>query len=96
MSAAGKKGMADFQKKQERMRQKKMAKQGVRRRQNTFGYGSYGPKQFKEEIDPHIKTMIDNGDSDEKIKKMHPKITNDELKKLREQVDLGEVLSRQA
>ena len=41
-----------------------------------------------EEVDPHIKTMIANGDSDEKIKKMHPKITNDELKKLREQVDL--------
>ena len=72
MSAAGKKGMADFQKKQERMRQKRMAKQGVRRNQNTFGYGSYGPKQFKEEVDPHIKTMVANGDSDEKIKKMHP------------------------
>jgi hypothetical protein len=49
---AAKKGMADFRKKQERMKQKKYAKAGLdkqgRRQRNTFGFGSYGPKQFKD------------------------------------------------
>jgi len=69
----------------------------LQKKKPVYKLQDYAPRAPKtEEVDPHIKTMIDNGDSDEKIKKMHPKITNDDLKKLREQVDLGEVLSRQA
>lgn len=53
---------------------------------------------MKEEVDPHIKTMISKGDSDEKIKKMHPEITDDELKSCRqkyvkEELELQEVLT---
>ena len=39
----------------------------------------YGPK---EEVAPHAKVMAKQGDSPEKIKKMHPEITDDELKSL--------------
>jgi hypothetical protein len=49
-SDAAKKGMADFKAKQERAKQKKYAKAGLdqygRKKPNTFGYGSYGSKQF--------------------------------------------------
>ena len=44
---------------------------------------SYDPTQ-KEEVHPHVKQMIKKGDSDEKIKKMHPELKDDELKKLKE------------
>tara|TARA_R110000765_G_scaffold162903_1_gene267702 strand:+ start:10 stop:2061 length:2052 start_codon:yes stop_codon:yes gene_type:complete len=69
----------------------------LQKKKPVYKLQDYAPRAPKtEEVDPHIKTMIDNGDSDEKIKKMHPKITNDDLKKLRENIDLEEVLSRQA
>ena len=38
----------------------------------------------KEEVHPHVKQMVKKGDSDEKIKKMHPELKDDELKKLKE------------
>jgi len=38
----------------------------------------------KEEVHPHVKQMIKKGDSDEKIKKMHPELKDDELEKLKE------------
>jgi len=38
----------------------------------------------KEEIHPHAKEMAKDGVSAEKIKKMHPEITDDELKKITE------------
>jgi len=41
-------------------------------------------RQYNEEIHPHAKEMAKDGVSDEKIKKMHPEITADELKKLKE------------
>jgi hypothetical protein len=44
---------------------------------------SYDPK-LKEEVHPHVKQMVKKGDSDEKIKKMHPELKDDELKKLKE------------
>ena len=54
-SDAAKKGMADFKAKQERAKQKKYAKAGLdqygRSKQNTFGYGSYGAKQFADSIE---------------------------------------------
>ena len=40
-------------------------------------------RQYNEEIHPHAKEMAKDGVSDEKIKKMHPEITADELKKLK-------------
>ena len=43
-----------------------------------------------EEIHPHAKKMAKDGVSDEKIKKMHPEITDDELKSLKEE-DLQEL-----
>ena len=39
-------------------------------------------KMAKEEVDPHAKVMAKKGDSPEKIKDMHPEITDDELEKL--------------
>jgi len=39
-------------------------------------------KMAKEEVDPHAKVMAKRGDSPEKIKDMHPEITDDELEKL--------------
>ena len=39
-------------------------------------------KMAKEEVDPHAKVMAKRGDSPEKIKDMHPEITEDELEKL--------------
>ena len=54
-SDAAKKGMADFKAKQERAKQKKYAKAGLdqygRSKPNTFGYGSYGSKQFADSIE---------------------------------------------
>ena len=54
-SDAAKKGMADFKAKQERAKQKKFAKAGLdqygRKKPNTFGYGSYGSKQFADSIE---------------------------------------------
>jgi hypothetical protein len=50
--------------------------------QQSLG-NSYDPTQ-KEEVHPHVKQMIKKGDSDEKIKKMHPELKDDELKKLKE------------
>ena len=44
---------------------------------------SYDPTQ-KEEVHPHVKKMIKDGESDEKIKKMHPELKDDELEKLKE------------
>ena len=44
---------------------------------------SYDPK-LKEEVHPHVKQMVKKGDSDEKIKKMHPKTTDKDLEKLKE------------
>src|SRR6056300_83134 len=44
---------------------------------------SYDPTQ-KEEVHPHVKKMVKDGESDEKIKKMHPELKDDELKKLKE------------
>jgi len=38
----------------------------------------------KEEVHPHVKQMVKKGDSDEKIKKMHPELKDDELEKLKE------------
>jgi len=38
----------------------------------------------KEEVHPHVKQMVKKGDSDEKIKKMHPKTTDKDLEKLKE------------
>src|SRR6056300_1318616 len=42
---------------------------------------SYDPTQ-KEEVHPHVKKMVKDGESDEKIKKMHPELKDDELEKL--------------
>ena len=39
-------------------------------------------KMAKEEVAPHAKVMAKRGDSPEKIKDMHPEITDDELEKL--------------
>ena len=54
-SDAAKKGMADFKAKQERAKQKRFAKAGLdqygRKKPNTFGYGSYGSKQFADSIE---------------------------------------------
>src|SRR5210317_1947707 len=44
---------------------------------------SYDPTQ-KEEVHPHVKKMVKDGESDEKIKKMHPELKDDELEKLKE------------
>jgi len=44
---------------------------------------SYDPTQ-KEEVHPHVKKMVKDGESDEKIKKMHPKTTDKDLEKLKE------------
>ena len=44
---------------------------------------SYDPAQ-KEEVHPHVKKMVKDGESDAKIKKMHPEIKDDELEKLKE------------
>ena len=44
---------------------------------------SYDPAQ-KEEVHPHVKKMVKDGESDEKIKKMHPELKDDELEKLKE------------
>ena len=44
---------------------------------------SYDPAQ-KEEVHPHVKKMVKDGESDTKIKKMHPEIKDDELEKLKE------------
>src|SRR5210317_1127816 len=44
---------------------------------------SYDPTQ-KEEVHPHVKKMVKDGESDEKIKKMHPELNDDELEKLKE------------
>src|SRR6056300_51417 len=41
-------------------------------------------QKANEEVHPHAKEMAKDGVSDEKIKKMHPEITADELKKLKE------------
>src|SRR5210317_618360 len=38
---------------------------------------SYDPTQ-KEEVHPHVKKMVKDGESDEKIKKMHPVLKDDE------------------
>ena len=38
----------------------------------------------KEEVHPHVKKMVKDGESDEKIKKMHPELKDDELEKLKE------------
>ena len=40
-------------------------------------------QKANEEVHPHAKEMAKDGVSDEKIKKMHPEITADELKKLK-------------
>ena len=50
--------------------------------QVTLG-NSYDPTQ-KEEVHPHVKKMVKDGESDEKIKKMHPELKDDELEKLKE------------
>jgi len=42
----------------------------------------FAMKMAKEEVDPHAKVMAKRGDSPEKIKDMHPEITDDELEKL--------------
>src|SRR5210317_949495 len=44
---------------------------------------SYDPTQ-KEEVHPHVKKMVKDGESDAKIKKMHPELKDDELEKLKE------------
>src|SRR5210317_1678647 len=44
---------------------------------------SYDPTQ-KEEVHPHVKKMVKDGESDTKIKKMHPELKDDELEKLKE------------
>src|SRR6056300_423723 len=44
---------------------------------------SYDPTQ-KEEVHPHVKKMVKDGESDENIKKMHPKTTDKDLEKLKE------------
>src|SRR6056300_736771 len=38
----------------------------------------------KEEVHPHVKKMVKDGESDAKIKKMHPELKDDELEKLKE------------
>ena len=38
----------------------------------------------KEEVHPHVKKMVKDGESDTKIKKMHPELKDDELEKLKE------------
>src|SRR6056300_741895 len=38
----------------------------------------------KEEVHPHVKKMVKDGESDVKIKKMHPELKDDELEKLKE------------
>jgi hypothetical protein len=48
-----------------------------------FMGNSYDPTQ-KEEVHPHVKKMVKDGESDEKIKKMHPELKDDELEKLKE------------
>ena len=42
----------------------------------------FAMKMAKEEVAPHAKVMAKRGDSPEKIKDMHPEITDDELEKL--------------
>ena len=50
----------------------------------SFGHSSDEKKEKKEEVHPHVKQMVKKGDSDEKIKKMHPELKDDELEKLKE------------
>src|SRR5210317_109459 len=38
----------------------------------------------KEEVHPHVKKMVKDGESNAKIKKMHPELKDDELEKLKE------------
>ena len=50
----------------------------------SFGHSSDEKKEKKEEVHPHVKKMVKDGESDEKIKKMHPELKDDELEKLKE------------
>ena len=51
----------------------------------SFGHSSdEKKKEMKEEVHPHVKKMVKDGESDEKIKKMHPELKDDELEKLKE------------
>jgi hypothetical protein len=50
----------------------------------SFGHSSDEKKEKKEEVHPHVKKMVKDGESDEKIKKMHPKTTDKDLEKLKE------------
>ena len=50
----------------------------------SFGHSSDEKKEKNEEVHPHVKQMVKKGDSDEKIKKMHPELKDDELEKLKE------------
>src|SRR6056300_1494424 len=50
----------------------------------SFGHSSDEKKKKKEEVHPHVKKMVKDGESDEKIKKMHPELKDDELEKLKE------------
>ena len=52
----------------------------------------FAMKMAKEEVAPHAKVMAKQGDSPEKIKDMHPEITDDELEKLfKEELDITTV-----
>ena len=50
----------------------------------SFGHSSDEKKEKKEEVHPHVKKMVKDGESDEKIKKMHPELKDNELEKLKE------------
>jgi hypothetical protein len=50
----------------------------------SFGHSSDEKKKEMKEVHSHVKKMVKDGESDAKIKKMHPELKDDELEKLKE------------